>query len=767
MWYFNMINNYKKQYIQFNLYQCFSEHIICNEHNNIDSVFRLTKPKIISNLVNNILPLNQSLATLDNNFIDIKDTNNSNISNINRFDKKNKNSVHSEDILDIRKKKNKLQKKSRKQVALEGDELFRNNSTNLIFNEENLNNDVIKVPKISKNKKKNQNKTYTSNLNHNEEINKETCFESLNKEIIINSPVTIQELSSKLQIPEAEIIKYLFLQGIPVTINQIIDIVMVKDIALNYGIIVKDDIYDNLTNPITLDTSFDNSSYNLIERPPIITVLGHVDHGKTTLLDSILKTNVVKKEFGGITQAIANYEVKFLYEANLYKLVFLDTPGHQAFSSIRARGAEVTDLILLVVAADDGLKPQTVEAINHIFDNNLPYLVAINKIDKPGINTLKVKEELANYNIIDPSLGGDAIIVEVSALKQTNINALLSQICLLSNLQNLKANPDQLASGTIIETYLDIKRGPVAILVIKNGSLKVGDFIVAGNVYAKVKIIINNIREKQELALPSSIVQILGFSSLPQAGESFYVVNNKKSAEYDVRIDQENNKRRTLNNLNNRITWDSSHNKGVNLKNLNLILKTDAQGSSEAIINALHNISQDKVQINILQLNFGNISHRDIELASTSNSIIIGFNVHISSKANDLAKQLNVLVKTFHIIYEMIDYIIVNMLNLVEPEYDQLMIGKAIVQNVFYINKGCVAGCIVTEGKLTKNASLNIYRNSQKIHSSILNSLKRMKDNVNEVLYNTECGVMCYDYNLWNVGDIVEAYELKEKVKKL
>lgn len=763
-----MINNYKKQYIQFNLYQCFSRHITCNENNNIDLVFTLTEPKVISNLVNNILPLNESLPTLDHNFIDLKENNNNNnLNNVNRFDKKNKNVGHLEDILDIRKKKNKLQKKNRKQNVLESDELFINKSTGILLNEENLNNDVIKVPKISKNKKKNDNKITINEIKDIQETNNDNIYQSFSKEIVLHGSLSIQELSDKLNIPEAEIIKYLFLKGITVTINQVIDTVIIKDIASNYGILIKENVPNKAINTIKLANLSNDSSQKLIERPPIITILGHVDHGKTTLLDAILQTDLVKKEFGGITQAIANYEVEFLNEKKLYKLVFLDTPGHEAFASIRARGTEVTDIILLVVAADDSLKPQTLEAIDYIIDNNLSYIVVINKVDKPDINTFKLREALTKYNIIDQSLGGDATIVEVSALKKQNINTLLSQICLLSSLKELKANPDQLATGTIIETYLDIKRGPVAILVIQNGSLKIGDFIVAGNLYAKVKIISNNTAEKLKSALPSSIVQILGFSTLPQAGESFYVVNNKKCAEYEVSLKQVDNQKRQLNNLSNRITWNSNSNTVSNLKTLNLILKTDAQGSSEAIIKALNNISQSKVQINILQLNFGNISSTDVELASTTNSIIVGFNVNIVNKAYDLAKQLNIAFKTFNIIYEIIDHITINMLHLVEPEYDKLMIGKAIVQNVFYMNKGCVAGCIVTEGKLAKNASVYIYRNSAKIHSSILNSLKRMKDDVNEVLHDTECGVMCYDYNFWNIGDVIEAYELKEKEKVL
>ena len=753
-----MINNYKQQYKNFNLYQSFSKHLMCNQDEYIDSLLILVKPKIISTITNRIVPLNQSLLNLDKNLMDVKDN------SVSRFDKKNKNNLYTEDIIDIKKKKNKVQKKSRKQILLDADNTFR---TELFLNEDNFKNEMIKVPKGTKNKKKSQIKSdLNTNIDVVSELEAKSAYDLPNKEITITSPLTIQELSNKLNISEAEIITYLFLKGISVTINQVIDTVIAKEVALQYEFIVNEDFANQVVKPIKFNSQDQSSTSKLVERPPIITILGHVDHGKTTLLDSILHTNLVTKEFGGITQAIANYEVDFLYKNAIRKLIFLDTPGHQAFTSIRMRGTQVTDLIILVVAADDGLKTQTIESIKYIFEQKLPYIIVINKIDKLGVNTLKVREELAKYNIMDESWGGDAIIHEVSALKNQNIDKLLSSICCLSDLQYLKADPNQLAVGTIIETYLDIQRGPVATLVVQNGSLKIGDFIVSANLYGKIKNILTYNGMKKEIVGPSSIVEVLGFSNLPKAGELFNVVHNKKAAEYKINEFNKKNQVKPLNNLNNRVTLDSTKNQ-ANLKSLNIILKTDAQGSSEAILNSFHAISQAKVQINILQLSFGNISYNDIELASTSNSIVVGFNVNIANQANHLAKNLNVMLKTFNIIYDLIDFIVLSMLNLVEPEYDQLMIGKAIVQTVFYINKGSVAGCKVIDGKLTKGAYLNVYRNSKLIYNSTLNSLKQMKNDVNEVLQNNECGVLCHDYNLWNSGDIIEAYELKEKEKVL
>lgn len=754
-----MINNYKTQSQQFKANSYIAYDWLCNQDEYFEVLLALDKPKIISNLINPNLTFNKSSINLNNNFVDVKN-NNIDLSNTSRFEKKHKNNVYSEDILDIKKKKNKLQKKSRKQIAFESDKAFRNNVDKVLLNEDNLNHDIIKVPKSSKNKKKQQN----DNIQIDQNLPYANLDESVKKEVTINRPLTIQELSNKLGIPEAEIITYLFLKGIAVTINQIIDIDIAKDVTSHYGFTVKQNISNETLDLMQFNYHDSNSDDGFIERPPVITILGHVDHGKTTLLDTILNTNVVTKEYGGITQAITNYEVDFLYEKKLQKLIFLDTPGHQAFSSLRIRGTQVTDLVLLVVAADDGLKPQTIESIEYILEKKLSYIVVINKIDKIGINTEKVREKLAEYNIIDQSWGGDALITEVSALKNLNIDQLLSHICKVTTSQNLKANPNELAVGTVLETYLDIQRGPVVVIIVQNGSLHIGDFIVAGNVYGKVKVINTDQGIKLNKALPSSIVQVLGFSTLPKAGTSFYIVNDKKSAEYS--IDKDKQKSSNVNNLNSRITWDSI-NQQTSFKNFNLILKTDSQGSLEAIINAFNNISQSKVQINLLHVSFGNISNTDIELASTTNASIIGFNVNISNQANYLAKQINIVVKTFNIIYDVIDDVTLSMLNLVEPEYDKFMIGKAKVQTVFSINKGSVAGCIVTEGKLAKKALLNIYRNLQIIHSTSLDSLKRVKEDVDEVSENNECGIMCYDYTSWAPGDIVEAYELKQKEKRL
>jgi len=746
------------------LSQRFYCHYLSTLNDSQEKILYLVFPKLINTLESNVSIANKSVVKLENSFVSIDDKS-SNLNYINKFDKKNKGSIKKEDILDIKKKKNKLQKKNRKNINLDNEELFLNNNSNIILNEDNLNSDLIKAPKLNKNRKKSkikQDLIEQSNI-----LNNLDNFSGSSKEIIINSPLTIQELSYKLSIPEAEIITYLFLKGISVTINQVVDISIASDVALHYEfVILNDDLLFN-SESLSQQEPLISVDENFFKRPPIITILGHVDHGKTTLLDTILQTHLVKEEQGGITQSITSYEVDYLYDLNLYKLIFLDTPGHEAFSSMRIRGTQVTDIILLVVAADDGLKPQTIESIKYILDQDLTYIVVINKIDKPSADIIKVKEELAEYNILDEKWGGDAMIVEVSGLKNQNIDLLLSNLCLLSDIQDLKANPNQLATGIILEAYLDQQRGPIATIVVQNGTLEIGDFIIAGNFYGKVKVMFNSKNNSITKAGPSSVIQILGFSHVPNAGICFQIINDKKIVKQYT-----NNKvineimNSSLNTLNNRVMLDSDNNNFIS-KKVNLILKTDTQGSSEAIINAFNKISQEKVQINILSISLGNISNTDIELAIASNSLIIGFNVNISSAIRNSAKQLSITLSSFHVIYDLLDYVTNCMLDLVDPEYDKVMIGKAVVQTVFSVNKGVVAGCLVNNGKLTKNSHISVYRNNAIVYNGVLNSLKRMKDDVNEVLEGNECGVMSYDYSLWKTNDIIEVYELYEKNKVL
>lgn len=711
-------------------------------------------PKILESHINTLSLNNNPLINTDSSFIDQENVRNP---LINKFDKKNKNYTKVEDIIDVKKNKNKLSKKNRKTIDLNNSQRLINSNT-AILNEDGLNLEIIKTPKL---KKKNKLKNIDTNNNIKSGIGETNI-------ILINKPLSIEELSIKLKIPAPEIITYLFLKGISVTINQVVDLEIIKEVASKYNVQISN-YQETKTEIVNFNRNSNllNQKYN---RPPIITIFGHVDHGKTTLLDSILKTNLVSQEYGGITQSITGYEIDWLYNQSLCKLVFVDTPGHDSFVSMRSRGAQITDIALLVVAADDGLQPQTIESINHILSRNLPYIVIINKIDKNNTNTLKIKEELALYNIMDKHWGGDAIILEVSALHNKNIDILLSAICEMSIAQNLQADMSKLAVGIILETYLSKNKGIVANVVVKNGILKLGDYIVAGTRYCKVKNLFNYANQSIKQASPSSIVQVLGFSDMPIAGTFFENFTIEKDAKIKVSANTNMGKQEifdnSLNLLNRRVTLDICENNSK-VKQLNLILKTDTQGSVEAILHAFSQISQDKVQLNVLIASSGNISNNDCDLAHASNALILGFNINIRPNIIQRIKKFKIEVNTFNIIYDLLDYIKDEMMSLIEPEFEKVFIGRAIVQTVFNINKGIVAGCLVNQGKLTKNAHLNIYRDKILVSTCKLDSLKRMKEDVLEVNVDIECGVMSNTYNLWKDNDTIEAYQLSEKPKSL
>nr|YP_009293830.1 translation initiation factor 2 [Ahnfeltia plicata]AOM65518.1 translation initiation factor 2 [Ahnfeltia plicata]UAT97317.1 translation initiation factor 2 [Ahnfeltia plicata] len=691
---------------------------------------------------------------------------------VGRSDKKSKNNLRLADSLEG--KKNKLKKKKiRTKIHLdEEEEAFSDNAISSGVNNDALALSLMRPIKpakqkrsirVKKEKSETKKKKQSSDLKLTDPI-----IEDTSKETFFHNPLTIQDLSTQLSIPEAEIITWLFLQGISVTMNQVVDISIASSVAEHYGFIVQSHSDDASLKVYSHSKSiYLSNSYKGEKRPPIITIFGHVDHGKTTLLDAIRTTNLVNKEVGGITQSIGAYEVQLEYKFNCEKLVFLDTPGHEAFISMRSRGAQVTDLAILVVAADDSLKPQTIEAINHIQNRRLPFVVAINKIDKDGADPSKIKEQLSKYNIIGEDWGGDVPIVELSALNSTNIDLLLSTLFLLSDLQDLTADPAQLARGTILEAHLDKQTGPIASIIVQDGTLSVGDIIVSGNLYGKVKALIDSSESKLKSAKPSSIVKVWGFSAVPDAGLEFLVVNDEKEAKRLIDIDNSMNQVSNIQQLlNSRVTLDSYRQKRA-VKQVNIILKTDTQGSIEAIINSFAQIPQEKVQLNILSTSSGQVSDQDIALASMSQSVILGFNLNISLPIQHTADKANVLILKFNIIYDLLDHIKNYMLNLVEPEYLQVDIGEAIVEAVFSINKGSVAGCSVSSGKLKRGAYIDVYRGKDLVHNGRLDSLKKIKDDVEEVSYGNECGVMCSEYNLWQKLDIIKAYELDPKEKAL
>nr|YP_010195953.1 translation initiation factor 2 [Gracilaria bursa-pastoris]UAD83350.1 translation initiation factor 2 [Gracilaria bursa-pastoris] len=670
-----------------------------------------------------------------------------------KFDKKTKN---------IFKQDNKGKLKKKKADIIDSDQdqysVFKkkNKTKPLVNTQDDLNN--ISVGSIKSNKQKKKEKL-KQKLNVNADINND------NKSVIIDSPLSIEELSVKLQIPPAEIITGLFLQGISVTVNQIVDISTAIQVAQKYNLTVLNQKHQLELSQ--MDKLQEINSSTGINRAPIITILGHVDHGKTSLLDAIRNTDFVSKEIGGITQSVNAYEVNYLCDSLNKKLIFIDTPGHEAFSSMRLRCTQMTDMVILIVAADDGLKPQTIEAIDYIVSKKLPYIVAINKIDKIDINIAKVREQLTNYNIISTDWGGEIEFVEISALKRINIDALLKAVSNLAKSINLRTDPSQLAQGIILEAYLDKTKGTIVNTIILNGTLKVGDIVVSDNSYGRVKKIVNNLGRELLIAEPSSILQVLGFYSVPQPGKYFYVVPSEKEAKKLITHSSSSRiLENTKNLLNSHLQLDNYHNK-ANIKNLNLIVKADTQGTIDAVINSFIQIPQSKIKLNILTSSLGVVSSTDLDLAFNTQALIIAFNINITTNILNAAEKLNVHLCKFVLIYDLIDYVKNYMLDLIDPEYDKLLIGQAKVQTTFFINKGTVAGCIVKSGKLKKNALINVYREDKLIHEGTITSLKRMKDDVDEVIIGNECGIMCKDYNLWQPQDLIEVYELYEKTKVL
>nr|UAD85193.1 translation initiation factor 2 [Crassiphycus crassissimus] len=728
-----------------------------------ENAFLLENPKFISNFKILEIQSDQDFKSS----LEIKTSVKNSDFNL-KFDKKTKN-VFKQSI------DNKVKLKNNKSDSFDlyHDHIFKkkNKSKVIVHTKDDLHNVVSESIKSNKQKKKEKikKKLHLHVDNSHIKTQQSTDFNSRtdneNKSVIIDSPLSIEELSIKLQIPPEEIITGLFLQGIPVTVNKIVDISIATQVAQKYNFTVFNQNHEfKLDHQNKLQQI--NSSRS-INRAPIITILGHVDHGKTTLLDAIRNTHFASEEVGGITQSISAYEVNWTYNSLDKQLIFIDTPGHEAFSSMRLRCAQITDVVILIVAADDGLKPQTIEAIDYILSKKLPCIVAINKIDKADVNITRVSEQLANYNILSTDWGGEILFVEISALKKINIDKLLAAICTLVESINLKADPSQLAQGIILEAYLNKTKGTIVNMVILNGTLKVGDIIVSGNAYGRVKKIINSVGYGLAIAGPSCILQVLGFHSIPQEGKYFHVVPNEKEAKRLIAENYSSNVMyKTKNLLNSNAKLYNYKNK-TNVKNLNLIIKADTQGTIDAVIDSLIQIPQSKIKLNILTSSLGVISNTDVNLAYSAQALIIAFNINISNNILNAAEKLNVCLYKFFIIYDLIDYIRNYMLNLIDPEYDKSLIGQAKVETTFSINKGVVAGCIVESGKLKKNALINVYRSDQLVYEGIISSLKQIKNDVDEVIIGNECGIMCKDYNLWQSQDLIEVYELYEKPKAL
>ncbi|PFS59595.1 translation initiation factor IF-2 [Bacillus thuringiensis] len=577
--------------------------------------------------------------------------------------------------------------------------------------------------------------------------------------ITFSGSLTVGELAKKLSKEPSEIIKKLFMLGIMATINQDLDKDTIELIATDYGIEVEEEIVVSETEFETFMDEQDDEE-NLKERPAVVTIMGHVDHGKTTLLDSIRNSKVTAGEAGGITQHIGAYQV----EVNDKKITFLDTPGHAAFTTMRARGAQVTDITILVVAADDGVMPQTVEAISHAKAAGVPIIVAVNKMDKPAANPDRVMQELTEYELVPEAWGGDTIFVPISAIQGEGIDNLLEMILLVSEVEEYKANPNRYATGTVIEAQLDKGKGTIATLLVQNGTLRVGDPIVVGTSFGRVRAMVSDIGRRVKVAGPSTPVEITGLNEVPQAGDRFMAFADEKKARQigesraqEALVAQRGEKSKlSLEDLFQQIQESD-------VKEINLIVKADVQGSVEAMAASLRKIDVEGVKVKIIHTGVGAITESDIILASASNAIVIGFNVRPDVNAKRTAELENVDVRLHRIIYKVIEEIELAMQGMLDPEFEEKVIGQAEVRQTFKVTKvGTIAGCYVIDGKITRDSGVRIIRDGIVIFEGQLDTLKRFKDDVKEVAQNYECGITIERYNDLKEGDIIEAYVMEE-----
>lgn len=574
------------------------------------------------------------------------------------------------------------------------------------------------------------------------------------KKIIVRGDMTVGETAKLLHKDASEVIKKLIAMGVMATINQELDIETILLLAGEFGvevevkIVLEDDRFETLEE--------NDEPADLQSRPPVVTIMGHVDHGKTTLLDAIRSTNVTGGEAGGITQHIGAYQV----EINNKKITFLDTPGHEAFTAMRARGAQVTDITIIVVAADDGVMPQTVEAINHAKAAGLPIIVAVNKIDKPGADPDKVKQELTNYELVPEEWGGDTIFVNVSAKQRMGLEGLLEMILLVAEVNEYKANPDKRARGTVIEAELDKGRGPVARILVQHGTLKVGDAFVAGNCFGRVRAMVNDKGRRLKEAGPSTPVEITGLTEVPGAGDPFMVFEDERKAR-SIADKRAITQRESDLGTNTRVTLDDlfQHIKDGEIKDLNVIIKGDVQGSVEALKGSLAKIEVEGVRVKIIHSGAGAITESDIILAAASNAIVIGFNVRPDNQAKSTADQEQVDIRLHRVIYSVIEEIEQAMKGMLDPIYKEKVIGHAEVRSTFSISKvGTIAGCMVTSGKITRSAEARVIRDGIVLYEGKLDSLKRYKDDAKEVAQGYECGITLDKYNDLKEGDVIEAF---------
>ncbi|MGL5656462.1 MAG: translation initiation factor IF-2 [Fusobacteriaceae bacterium] len=580
----------------------------------------------------------------------------------------------------------------------------------------------------------------------------------------ISGDITLGNFATLLKLNSAEIIKKLFLKGQMLTINSTIPFQLAEELAMEYDILVEkeEEVVINFGDKFSLE--IEDKASDLSERAPVITIMGHVDHGKTSLLDAIREADVAAGEYGGITQKIGAYQI----EKDGKKITFIDTPGHEAFTDMRARGAQVTDIAILVVAADDGVMPQTVEAISHAKAANVPIIIAVNKIDKEGADAAKIKNELMEYGLVPVEWGGDVEYVEVSAKQKINIDTLLETILITSEMLELKANYNKRAKGVILESRLDPKVGPIADLLIQEGRLRVGDVVVAGEALGKVRALINDRGTRVDLVGVSQPAEIIGFTSVPNAGDVLYVIQNEQHAR---RIVDEVAKERRLHEISRKtLTLESLSQEFENqkIKELNLILRADSRGSVEALKDSLMKLNTDEVAVNIIQSTSGAITESDVKLAEVSKAIVIGFHVRPTIKAIKEADNSGVEIRTSNIIYHIVEDIEKALTGMLEPEFKENYLGRIEIKKVFKVsNVGNVAGCVVVDGKVKSDSNIRILRDSVIMYEGKLSTLKRYKDDAKEVVAGQECGLNVEGFNDIKDGDIVEAFDIIEIKRKL
>lgn len=596
----------------------------------------------------------------------------------------------------------------------------------------------------------------------------------ITRTITITEGISVKDLAEKLDVRGKDLIASLLMRGVFVTVNQSLDGELVKDVARQFGadttvITFEDEMANESIENILAQDNIDELE---VSRSPVVTVMGHVDHGKTSLLDAIRETDVAGGEAGGITQHIGAYKVKIAKPdspAFGREIVFLDTPGHEAFTRMRARGAKVTDIVVIVVAADDGVMPQTLEAVDHAKAAGVPIIVAVNKIDKPEANPDRIKQQLGDRGVVPESWGGDTIFVDVSAKKRLNLDLLLENICLTADVANLRATPGRSAVGTVVEAKLDRGRGAVASVLVQNGTLRAGDSFIVGNTFGKIRAMFDDRGRAIEIAGPSTPVEILGLESMPDAGDTFLVVADRDKAKGIAQYRKLKEREATL-SKSSRVSLEglADQIKMAGMKELPLILKGDVQGSVQVLADSLQKMSTEKVRIKVIHSGVGAITESDVLLASASNAIIIGFNVRPERKSADLADQENVEIRLHSIIYELQDEIRKAMLGLLDPVFRENFLGKAEVMEVYRIPKvGTIAGCRVTDGSLRRDSEVRVMRGGTEVHKGRLQSLKRFKDDAREVTNGMECGIGVAGFSDLQPGDVIDAFTTERMAAEL